>query len=170
MRQSQTLPFPHENRQNKRIPRYSIRLVRDAELDYNDERINSAAKVVDLLMAIGHHERASEEFHILYLDTKNHAVGMEMVSRGTLNASLVHPREVFKGAILANAKSVIIAHNHPSGSTEPSSADKEVTERLIRAGKILDIPVLDHVIIGSSGGYFSFNENSLICDSQSRPG
>jgi len=82
---------------------------------------------------------------------------MEMISKGTLNASLVHPREVFKGALLANAHAIIIAHNHPSGDVEPSIADKTSTEKLVDAGKLLNIEILDHVIIGSKGGYFSFN-------------
>lgn len=80
---------------------------------------------------------------------------MEMISKGTLNASLVHPREVFKGALLANANALILAHNHPSGGVQPSAADKKVTEVLVKAGGIGDVKVLDHVIIGSKGGRIS---------------
>jgi DNA repair protein RadC len=69
---------------------------------------------------------------------------------------------VFKGALLANAHALILAHNHPSGDVEPSSADKKVTAMLVDAGKLLDVKILDHVIIGSKGGYFSFQEASLI--------
>ena len=85
-----------------------------------------------------------------------------MISRGTLNSSLVHPREVFKGALLANAYALVLAHNHPSGKVEPSVADKNVTKMLVAAGNLLDVRILDHVIIGSSGRYFSFLEKSLI--------
>jgi DNA repair protein RadC len=85
-----------------------------------------------------------------------------MISRGTLNASLVLPREVFKGALLANAHSLILAHNHPSGNTEPSSADRTVTETLLKAGKLLDVQILDHVIVGSTGKYYSFRDSLII--------
>ena len=118
--------------------------------------------VYDLLQVIGLHEKAQEEFHSFYLDTKNHVIGMEMISKGTLNASLVHPREVFKGALLANAHALILAHNHPSGDVEPSNADKMVTKNLVDAGKLLNVEILDHVIIGSKGGYFSFSESSIL--------
>jgi DNA repair protein RadC len=87
---------------------------------------------------------------------------MEMISKGTLNSSLVHPREVFKGALLANAHALILAHNHPSGNVEPSSADRQVTDILVKAGNILDVKILDHVIIGSKEGYYSFRENSCL--------
>jgi DNA repair protein RadC len=115
-----------------------------------------------LLRTIGLHEKATEEFYGIYLSTKNDVIGIEMISRGTLNASLVHPREVFKGAILANANALILAHNHPSGNVEPSNADKQVTALLVNAGNILDVKILDHVIIGSKGGYYSFRDHSLI--------
>ena len=87
---------------------------------------------------------------------------MEMISKGSLNATIIHPREVFKGALLANAHAVILAHNHPSGDVEPSNADKTVTSMLVDAGNLLDVKVLDHVIIGSKGGFFSFSESSLM--------
>jgi DNA repair protein RadC len=118
--------------------------------------------VSDLFMAIGLHEKACEEFYALYLNTKNEVIGIQMISRGSLNASLVHPREVFKGALLANASCLILAHNHPSGDTQPSNADKTVTETLVGAGKLLDVQILDHVIVGSSGNYFSFRDSSLL--------
>jgi len=120
--------------------------------------------VYDFLQSIGLHEQAGEEFYSLYLNTKHQVIGMEMISKGTLNSSLVHPREVFKGALLANAHAVILAHNHPSGNVDPSLADKIATEKLVDAGKLLDVKVIDHVIIGSKGGYFSFSESSLISD------
>ena len=84
-----------------------------------------------------------------------------MISRGTLNASLIHLREVFKGALLANANCIMLAHNHPSGNPEPSSADKQVTSILVKAGKLLDVQVLDHIIVGDKT-YFSFRESSLL--------
>jgi DNA repair protein RadC len=103
-----------------------------------------------------------EKFVTIMLDSKNRAIAANVVSIGTLNASLVHPREVFKAAILSNAASIILAHNHPSGEPGPSIEDIDLTKRLVEAGDILGIPVRDHIIIGSGGSYKSFLENSLI--------
>ncbi|MEO8637668.1 MAG: DNA repair protein RadC [Candidatus Taylorbacteria bacterium] len=91
-----------------------------------------------------------EHFVVFYLDSRNQEIQREIISVGTLNESLVHPREVFEGAIKNNASSIIIAHNHPSGDLGPSEADIEITKKLIHAGKILDIKVADHVIVSSS--------------------
>jgi DNA repair protein RadC len=121
------------------IPCYSIKLVRDSVVIYEHKKVTGAQEVAKFLMAVGLHERASEELYPLFLNTKNEVIGIQMISRGTLNASLVHPREVFKGALLANAHAVILAHNHPSGNIEPSNADKTVTEALVSAGKLLDV-------------------------------
>ncbi|MEX2411781.1 MAG: DNA repair protein RadC [Candidatus Paceibacterota bacterium] len=88
-----------------------------------------------------------EHFVVFYLDSRNQEIKREIISIGTINASLVHPREVFEGAIKNNASSIILAHNHPSGDTEPSQDDIEVTKKLVHAGKILDIRVVDHVIV-----------------------
>ena len=88
-----------------------------------------------------------EHFTALYLNARNQLVHKELISIGTLNASLVHPREVFKPAIDCLAAGVVIAHNHPSGELDPSDDDMIVTKKLVRAGKILGIPLIDHVII-----------------------
>jgi DNA repair protein RadC len=96
-----------------------------------------------------------EHFLMLALDGKNRVVGFEIVSVGTLTASLVHPREVFKAAILTNAAAIVVAHNHPSGDPTPSAEDRAITERLKQAGELLGIAVLDHVVLGDSG-YHSF--------------
>ncbi len=89
-----------------------------------------------------------ECFAALLLDVQNRLLAMHEVSRGTLTSSLVHPREVFAPAIAERAAAVVVVHNHPSGDPEPSQADREVTRRLIRAGKLLGIPLIDHVICG----------------------
>ena len=102
-----------------------------------------------------------EHFYILALDSGNNLVKMNNVSTGTLDASLVHPREVFKEAIQASAAKVIIAHNHPSGDTEPSKADLVITNRLVEAGKILGIAVVDHIIV-TNNNFLSFNERKLL--------
>jgi len=102
-----------------------------------------------------------EHFAAILLDTKNGIIGIHTVSIGALNTSIVHPREVFKAAILANAAGIIVSHNHPSGNITPSEDDKAVTQRLRDAGTILGITVLDHIIIGEDG-YFSFKAQGLI--------
>ncbi len=88
-----------------------------------------------------------EHFIVFYLNSHNQEITREIISIGTVDASLVHPREVFEGAIKNNATSIILSHNHPSGDLKPSQDDVEITKRLIHAGKILDIKVVDHVII-----------------------
>ncbi len=102
-----------------------------------------------------------EIFIILVLNSANALIRDVQISEGILNSSLVHPREVFKSAILESAASVILLHNHPSGEAEPSQEDKNITRRMQEAGRLLDIPVLDHIIIGQ-GRYFSFREAGLI--------
>lgn len=102
-----------------------------------------------------------ENFRGLYLNTKNYIIHDEVISIGHLTASLVHPREVFKPAIEYSAAGLIVLHNHPSGDPEPSVQDKEITEMLVKAGKTLGIPLLDHVIIGTEK-FYSFNEKGMI--------
>jgi DNA repair protein RadC len=102
-----------------------------------------------------------ENFIILSLDSRNNLIKDNIVSIGTLNANLVHPREVFKEAIDNRAASIIISHNHPSADPEPSEDDLEITKRLIEAGKIMGIDVLDHVVI-TRNKVFSFKEKGLI--------
>ena len=103
-------------------------------------------------------DKKKEHFYALFLDTKNRIIAEDLVSVGILDASIIHPREVFKSAIKASSNSVILVHNHPSGDCTPSKADEEVTELLYNAGDILGINVLDHIIIGKNN-YYSFKEN-----------
>ena len=102
-----------------------------------------------------------EEFHVAVLDAQHRLERDITVTRGILNSSLVHPREVFREAIAERAAAVILVHNHPSGDPAPSSDDRVVTEQLAAAGRVLDIPVHDHVIIGR-GRYTSFAEAGLL--------
>lgn len=97
---------------------------------------------------------AKEYFYSLHLDGKNKILCVDEISVGSLNQSIVHPREVFKTALLSSAAAIILVHNHPSGGTEPSQEDKEITRRLKEAGELLGIRVLDHIIIGDR--FFSF--------------
>ena len=101
-----------------------------------------------------------ENFVVVLLNTKNEVLGFPTVSVGTLSASLVHPREVFKPAIRASAAGVVLAHNHPSGRVGPSREDRKVTRRLKEASEIIGIEVLDHVILGD--GYFSMKEHGIL--------
>ncbi|NTU46324.1 DNA repair protein RadC [Candidatus Roizmanbacteria bacterium] len=91
-------------------------------------------------------DREKEHFWVIHLTTRNTVKSLELISVGTLNASLVHPREVFTRAIKEHSCSIVVAHNHPSGVTEPSSEDIQMTRRLVDAGNILGIQVLDHII------------------------
>ena len=90
-----------------------------------------------------------ETFHVLLLDTRHHLLERVRVSEGTLTTSLVHPREVFGPALRRSAAAVVVAHNHPSGDPEPSAEDRAVTRRLIDAGRLLGVPLLDHVVVGA---------------------
>ena len=96
-------------------------------------------------------QASKEHFVVIFLNTKNDVIGHEIISIGSLSASVVHPREVFEAACKRHAASFIVAHNHPSGDPSPSREDIAVTDRLVKAGKIMGIHVLDHVIIGSDG-------------------
>lgn len=124
------------------------------------ERFTSPAQVFDFF----HHElrdSRKELFLILLLDGKNRITRKVQVSEGSLNQSIVHPREVFAPAVRESAAAVIFIHNHPSGDPAPSREDRESTRRLNEAGEILGIKVLDHIIIGD-GAYFSFVESGLL--------
>lgn len=102
-----------------------------------------------------------EHFEIILLDTKNHILGLRDISTGSLSASIVHPREVFLAAIRGGCASIILVHNHPSGDPAPSREDIAITQRLVKAGALLDIPVLDHVIIGD-GRFASLKEKGMM--------
>lgn len=102
-----------------------------------------------------------EEFHVAVLDSQHRLERDVLVSRGILNSSLVHPREVFREAIAERAASLVLVHNHPSGDPTPSSDDRAITSQLVAAGRLLDIPIHDHVVVGR-GRYISFAEAGLL--------
>ncbi len=106
-------------------------------------------------------DKKKEQFIILCLDTRNNLVKIGDISTGTLDANLVHPREVFKEAIQSLASSIILVHNHPSGSTEPSDADIDITKRILETGKVIGINVLDHIIIAENNS-LSFKEKGIL--------
>jgi DNA repair protein RadC len=107
---------------------------------------------------------AVEEFHVLALGSQSQILADLLITRGILNSSLVHPREVFRAAIAEAAAGIIVVHNHPSGDPTPSADDRAVTRQLVDAGRVLDVPVYDHVVIGGGGGerYVSFAEAGLL--------
>ena len=110
-----------------------------------------------------HHfwQEQKERFAILLLNTKNHIIGLKDISVGSLTASIVHPREVFEAAVLHHAAAIILLHNHPSGDPTPSREDIKVTERLVKASNVMDIPILDHIILGN-GRFVSMKEKDLL--------
>ncbi len=110
---------------------------------------------------IEYRDKKKEYFFVFYLDAKNQEIKSEVISIGTLNSSLVHPREVFEPAVKNLAVQIIVAHNHPSGNLKPSEEDIELTKRLVSAGEILGIEVIDHIIF-SKEGYFSFKKEGII--------
>lgn len=141
------------------VPVYGVTLVRDSSIKVADRSADSPVAVVEILHAhIGNVDR--EHFVVMFVNARNQIVGINTVSVGTLSASLVHPREIYKPAILISAAAVIIGHNHPSGDQQPSAEDKATTRRLVQAGQLLGIPILDHIIVGD--GYFSFRESGLL--------
>ncbi len=145
----------------------NLKVVKEKEVNYNgnweNKKINGPEKVVEVAINVLElHEQAEESFYIFTLDTKNQINGIFEVSRGSLNASIVHPREVFKRALMQNANCIMLLHNHPSGDPKPSTEDINITNRLKDAGDLLGIKVLDHIIIGDKIRYISFKEKRLI--------
>ena len=144
----------------KRIDIVSIRMVKESSFFYENRKINSPGDAIELFRRFLS-ESDREQFLVCCMDIKNQPTSINVVSIGTLNSSLVHPREVFKGAILGNSASIIVAHNHPSGDPTPSKEDINITMRLKEAGKIIGIDILDHVIIGENE-HISFKEKGIL--------
>lgn len=125
--------------------------------DKKDIILNNSTKVFEYFKDILMYEK-QENFIAIYLDSKSRLISYKLLFKGTLNASFVHPREIFKYAFLESAYSIIIIHNHPSGEVDPSSPDIELTNNLFNISKVIGIPIVDHVIIGKTK-YYSFYEN-----------
>ena len=143
------------------VPVYRVCLVREGRMPCYNQQIRSAVDASTLLHTyLADADR--EHFVIILLNQKNRVLGVSTISIGSLTASIVHPREVYKSAILSNAASIICGHNHPSTDCQPSREDRAITTRLAECGKLLGIPLLDHVIIGGDGRYFSFADEGLL--------
>lgn len=133
-----------------KIPRYSISLVRERGPLYADLRkATDSRSAADILRPL-FDSLDREQFIVLCLDAKTQPIGVNIVSIGTLTLSIVHPREVFKSAILLNAAGIIVAHNHPSGDITPSKEDDTLTARLKQASDIMGIRFLDHLVLGET--------------------
>ena len=139
------------------IPTVKVQLVRDGSISAEDRPVIRSADDVASIMEPIVSLLAEEHFYVLLLNTKNRVNGIHEVSVGSLNATVVHPREIFKAAILSNSAAVILVHNHPSGDPTPSPEDVALTKKLVEAGRVMDITVLDHVICGE-GKYASLRE------------
>ena len=145
------------------LPRYRVMLVKEAEETFTSyPRFQNSRDLFESFRA----EFAAldrEHFVMITLDSKNRTIGYHTISIGSLSSSVVHPRECLKAALLDSAAAVIFLHNHPSGDPAPSCEDRDCTNRLVEASKILGIRVLDHVICGESE-YFSFADAGLLQD------
>ncbi|PTX17695.1 MULTISPECIES: JAB domain-containing protein [Halanaerobium] len=148
------------------IQKFSLRIVKESGGRYDiDKYVRNPFQARDLFVEVVELDRRAEEvFAIATIDVKNKVTGVFEVSTGTLTSSLVTPREVFKRAILQNAAGIVLAHNHPSGVADASSDDISITKKLQKAGKIMGINVVDHIIIGSRDNFISMQEENLMKD------
>lgn len=136
-------------------------IICEAGVEYRiakDKKIDSPEKAYEAVKLISQSD--TECFTVLMLNTKLGLIEADIISTGTLNSSIVHPREVFRTAITKNAAHIILAHNHPSGDLTPSFADLQITKQLIEAGKIVDIDIYDHIIVGGDK-YLSMREQGM---------
>lgn len=143
------------------VPLYTTRLVRERVFDFpTRDQLRSPA---DAAAVLGEYfrDRDREEFVVAFLDTANTLTGLHVASVGGLSVSIVEPRQVFKAAVLANAAAIVCCHNHPSGNPEPSREDVAVTKQLVEAGRVMGIPVHDHLIIAGAS-YTSLAERGLM--------
>ena len=155
------MPTPNPTRPYS-IPGFRIALVREpgVKLAARPELRSPAEAVPMLAQYIGETDR--EVFAVALLTVRHRVLGLHTVSVGCLTASLVHPREVFKPAILAGCAALLVAHNHPSGDPEPSAEDVALTRRLAAGGQLLGIEILDHLVIGEAGRFVSLRERGVL--------
>lgn len=138
----------------KTVNKYSLRMVKEKREEYRSptkllaESPENAERIIEDIFRL--REEPEEVCVLLCLNAKNGVISAFEVSRGALSMGIMHPREIFKRAIVSNASSILLAHNHPSGDTTPSSEDIGVTKRIVEAGNIIGIRVIDHIIIGDS--------------------
>ena len=145
---------------NKKINIISLKVCKEKSVEYSFERIIKPKDILKLVKkAVGDTDR--EYFMVINLNNQNLPNSIEITSIGSLTETMVSPREVFKSAIVSNSARIILCHTHPSGSTSPSDADIKIPNALVKIGKFLDIPVIDHLIVGGDSVY-SLMENGDI--------
>lgn len=144
----------------KHLPMLSLRLVRESSVPYDRQPLTCSKAVHALFRGLAE-DLDREALWIAALDTQNRVTCLSQISLGSLDSSHAHPREIFKIALLANAKSIILVHNHPSGDTKPSHEDREVTRRIGEAARLLGIHLLDHLIVGEDS-FYSFKDEGAI--------
>lgn len=146
---------------SKRVDIVSIKMVKEKSIKY-ETRIISTPNDAQYLFRRFLEDSDREQLIVVSLDTKNQPTTINVASIGSLNSSIVHPREIFKSAILSNANSIIIAHNHPSGDVNPSKEDISITKRLKECGELMGINLIDHIIIGDNNRFISLKEKGII--------
>ena len=146
-------------KQIKRASKIEVSVVKDSSMPVFQANTPSEVAGLPRIKKLSNCDR--EQFICLHLNARNEVVGYEIVAIGTLDTTLVVPREVFKGAILTNAHAIIAVHNHPSGTKEPSAADIKLTQELKKSGELLGIHLHEHIIV-SPKGYFSFKNQQLL--------
>jgi DNA repair protein RadC len=158
----------HIKRFENVLPRYRIVLVKESEDTFTKypKFQNSRELFESFREELAALDR--EHFFLITLDSKNRAIGYHTISIGSLSASIVHPREVWKPALLDSAAAVIFLHNHPSGDPAPSREDRDCTNRLVEVSKIIGIRVLDHIVFGETD-YYSFADSGMLTDSLNSP-
>ena len=139
---------------------YGVKLVTKKK-HYFPLQLDSDLSILTFLIHLGLHEQPQEQFHVVFLSTDLWITGHSHIATGSNSKSVVHPPDVFRAAILANAHRIILAHNHPCGSVDPSSQDLELTTKLVAIGALIDIPIVDHIIV-SEDEHFSFTEHQLL--------
>lgn len=143
------------------VPLFTTKLVREGCFAFIERDQVDTPQAVAVVLQDYYEAKDREEFVVVLLDTANTMIGLSVLSVGGLTACIVEARQVMKVAILANAAAVICAHNHPSGNPEPSREDVRITKQLVEAGKLMGVPVLDHLIV-TPDGYTSLSERGLL--------
>lgn len=145
----------------KRVNLVSIKLIKESSTLYTGRKVSSPQDAADLLRVFLE-DCDREKMILCCLDTKNQPTAIHTISIGSLASAIIHPREVFKTALLANSASILIGHQHPSGDPLPSQEDVNITKRLLESGKILGIDLIDHIIIGDNNRFVSLKEKGII--------
>ncbi|MGH4049994.1 MAG: JAB domain-containing protein [Clostridium sp.] len=151
----------NSNTPAKRVNIVSIKMVKQGSILYEGRKITTPSQAAEIARQFLE-ESDREKLIAICLDTKNQPVSISVISIGSLNSSIVHPREVYKIALLSNAASIILCHNHPSGDTTASKEDISITKRLKECGELIGISLIDHIIITSEGKYCSLKEKGIL--------